>query len=151
MDVLHTRCAGLDVHKKTVVAAVRVPEPKKKRGWQVITQTFGTMTADLLALSDWLLTHEVTHAAMESTGEYWKPVYNILEANFELLLVNPHHNKSVPGRKTDVSDAEWIAELLQYDLLRASFVPPKGQRALRELTRARTTFVRERATFVVLS
>jgi transposase len=148
MDVLHTHCAGLDVHKKTVVAAVRVPEPKKKRGWQVITQTFGTMTADLLALSDWLLTQGVTHAAMESTGEYWKPVYNILEANFELLLVNPHHIKVVPGRKTDVSDAEWIAELLQYGLLRASFVPPKGQRALRELTRARTTFVRERATLV---
>ena len=148
MDVLYTHCAGLDVHKQTVVAAVRVPEPKKKRGWQVITRTFGTMTADLLALSDWLLTHEVTHAAMESTGEYWKPVYNILEANFELLLVNPHHVKAVPGRKTDVNDAEWIAELLQYGLLRASFVPPKGQRALRELTRARTTFVRERATLV---
>jgi len=148
MDVLHTHCAGLDVHKQTVVAAVRVPEPKKKRGWQVITQTFGTMTADLLALSDWLLTQGVTHAAMESTGEYWKPVYNILEANFELLLVNPHHIKAVPGRKTDVSDAEWIAELLQYGLLRASFVPPRGQRALRELTRARTTFVRERATLV---
>ena len=146
MDVLHTHCAGLDVHKQTVVAAVRAPEPKKKRGWQVITRTFGTMTADLLALSDWLLTLGVTHAAMESTGEYWKPVYNILEANFELLLVNPHHIKAVPGRKTDVSDAEWIAELLQYGLLRASFVPPKGQRALRELTRARTTFVRERAT-----
>jgi transposase len=117
------------------------------------------MTADLLALSDWLLNQGVTHAAMESTGEYWKPVYNILEANFELLLVNPHHIKAVPGRthrptlasgqghgQTDVSDAEWIAELLQYGLLRASFVPPKGQRALRELTRARTTFVRERAT-----
>jgi len=148
MDVLHTHCAGLDVHKQTVVAAVRVPTPKKKRGWRVITQTFGTMTADLLALSDWLLTQGVTHAAMESTGEYWKPVYNILEANFELLLVNPHHIKAVPGRKTDVSDAEWIAELLQYGLLRASFVPPKGQRALRELTRARTTFVRERATLV---
>jgi len=148
MDVLHTHCAGLDVHKQTVVAAVRVPEPKKKRGWRVITQTFGTMTADLLALSDWLLTQGVSHAAMESTGEYWKPVYNILEANFELLLVNPHHIKAVPGRKTDVSDAEWIAELLQYGLLRASFVPPKGQRALRELTRARTTFVRERATLV---
>ncbi len=146
MDVLHTHCAGLDVHKKTVVAAVRVPDPQKKVGWRVITQTFGTMTADLLALSDWLLAHEVTHAAMESTGEYWKPVYNILEASFELLLVNPQHLKAVPGRKTDVNDAEWIAELLQYGLLRASFVPPKGQRALRELTRARTTFVRERAT-----
>jgi transposase len=145
MDVLHTHCAGLDVHKKTVVAAVRVPDPKKSTG-RVITRTFNTMTADLLALSDWLLTYEVTHVAMESTGEYWKPVYNILEESVELLLVNPQHIKAVPGRKTDVNDAEWIAELLQYGLLRASFVPPKGQRALRELTRARTTFVRERAT-----
>jgi transposase len=126
MDVLHTHCAGLDVHKKTVVASVRVPHPKKKVGWQVITQTFGTMTADLLALSDWLLTQGVTHAAMESTGEYWKPVYNILEATCELLLVNPHHLKAVPGCKMDVNDAEWIAELLQYGLLRASFVPLKA-------------------------
>jgi transposase len=147
MDVLHPHCAGLDVHKKTVVAAVRVPDPKKLSG-RVITRTFGTMTADLLVLSDWLLGHGVTHVAMESTGEYWKPVYNILEETFELLLVNPQHIKAVPGRKTDVNDAEWIAELLQYGLLRASFVPPKGQRALRELTRARTTFVRERATLV---
>jgi transposase len=147
MDVLHTHCAGLDVHKKTVVAAVRVPDRKKSNG-RAITRTFNTMTTDLLALSDWLLTYEVTHVAMESTGEYWKPVYNILEESFELLLVNPQHIKAVPGRKTDVNDAEWIAELLQYGLLRASFVPPKGQRALRELTRARTTFVRERATLV---
>lgn len=147
MEVLHTHCAGLDVHKKTVVAAVRVPEPKKSKG-RVITRTFNTMTADLLALSDWLLAYEITHVAMESTGEYWKPVYNILEETFELLLVNPQHIKAVPGRKTDVNDAEWIAELLQYGLLRASFVPPQGQRALRELTRARTTFVRERATLV---
>jgi transposase len=147
MEVLHSHCAGLDVHKKTVVAAVRVPEPKKSKG-RVITRTFNTMTADLLALSDWLLAYEITHVAMESTGEYWKPVYNILEETFEVVLVNPQHIKAVPGRKTDVNDAEWIAELLQYGLLRASFVPPQGQRALRELTRARTTFVRERATLV---
>ena len=103
---------------------------------------------DLLALSDWLLSHGVTHVAMESTGEYWKPVYNILENNFEVLLVNAQHIKAVPGRKTDVNDAEWIADLLRHGLLRASFVPPLGQRELRELTRYRSTFVRERATLV---
>ncbi|CAG0930608.1 hypothetical protein TFLX_01850 [Thermoflexales bacterium] len=126
MDVLRTHCVGLDVHKKTVVAAVRVPQPKKKVGWQVITQTFGTMTADLLTLSDWLLTQGVIHAALKSTGEYWKPVYNILEANFELLLVNAQHIKAVPGRKINVNDAQWLAELLKHGLLNASFVPPVG-------------------------
>jgi transposase len=106
------------------------------------------MTVDLLSLSDWLLANGVTHVAMESTGEYWKPIYNILEGSFELLLVNAQHVKAVPGRKTDVKDAEWIAQLLRHGLLRASFVPPQGQRQLRELTRCRTTFVRERATLV---
>jgi transposase len=146
MDVVHTHCAGLDVHKKTVVAAVSVPDPAG--GWHKETRTFGTMTADLLALSDWLTSHGVTHVAMESTGEYWKPVFNILEVNFEVLLVNAQHIKAVPGRKTDVNDAEWLAELLKHGLLKASFVPPEGQRELRELTRYRTTFVRERATLV---
>ena len=146
MDIVHTHCAGLDVHKKTVVVAVSVPDPAG--GWHKETRTFGTMTADLLALSDWLTSQGVTHVAMESTGEYWKPVFNILEANFEVLLVNAQHIKAVPGRKTDVNDAEWLAELLQHGLLRASFVPPVGQRELRELTRYRTTFVRERATLV---
>jgi transposase len=101
-----------------------------------------------LALSDWLMGHGVTHVAMESTGEYWKPVFNILENNFEVLLVNAQHLSRVPGRKTDQSDAEWIAELLQHGLLKASFIPPVGQRELRELTRFRATFVRERATLV---
>jgi transposase len=145
MEVLHTHCAGLDVHKRTVVASVLVSDggrPHKE------TQTFGTTTAELLKLSDWLNEHQVTHAAMESTGEYWKPIYNILEDNFELLLVNAQHIKAVPGRKTDVKDSEWIAELLRFGLLKASFVPPKGQRELRELTRARSTFVRERANLV---
>jgi transposase len=106
------------------------------------------MTADLLGLSDWLVSLGVTHVAMESTGEYWKPIYNILEDNFEVLLANAQHIKKVPGRKTDVMDAEWIADLLRHGLLRGSFIPPVGQRELRELTRARTNFVRERATLV---
>jgi transposase len=110
------------------------------------TRTFGTMTADLLALSDWLQAAGVTQVAMESTGEYWKPVYNILESHFALLLVNAQHIKAVPGRKTDVKDSQWIAELLEHGLLRPSFVPAAPQRALRELTRHRSNFIRERAT-----
>ena len=146
MDIVHPHCAGLDVHKKTVVAAVSAPAAGG--GWHTETRTFGTMTADLLALSDWLTSYGVTHVAMESTGEYWKPVYNILEHNFEVLLVNAQHIKAVPDHKTDVTDAQWLAELLKHGLLKASFVPPAGQRELRELTRYRTTFVRERATLV---
>ena len=146
MEVVYRHCAGLDVHKKVVVAAIIVLDALGKLYRE--TRSFGTMTGDLLELSDWLLSLGVTHVAMESTGEYWKPVYNILENNFELLLINAQHIKAVPGRKTDVNDAEWIAELLRHGLLRASFVPPLGQRELRELTRYRSTFVRERATLV---
>jgi transposase len=146
MDIVYTHCAGLDVHKKTVVAAIIVPAAQGDLDRE--TRTFGTMTADLLALSDWLMAHEISHVAMESTGEYWKPVYNILETNFEVLLVNAQHVKAVPGRKTDVNDAEWLADLLRHGLLRASFVPPLGQRELRELTRHRSNFIRERATVV---
>lgn len=146
MQVLYTHCAGLDVHKKTVVACLLTPAPQG--GWQRAVRSFSTMTRDLLALSDWLLEAGCTHVAMESTGEYWKPVFNILEAHFEVLLVNAQHIKAVPGRKTDVKDAQWIAELLQHGLLRASFIPPPAQRELRELTRHRSTFVRERATLV---
>jgi transposase len=146
MEIVHTHCAGLDVHKKTVVAAIIVPGPKPS-GYQE-TRTFGTMTVDLLTLSDWLLAHGVTHVAMESTGEYWKPVFNLLESDFQVLLVNAAHIKAVPGRKTDVNDAEWIADLLKHGLLKASFVPPLGQRELRDLTRHRSTFVRERASLV---
>ena len=146
MEIIHTHCAGLDVHKKTVVA--KLIAPAAAGGLYQELQTFGTMTADLLTLSDWLQTHGVTHVAMESTGEYWKPVFNILEANFEVLLVNAQHIKAVPGRKTDVKDAAWIAELLRHGLLKASFVPPVGQRELRELTRYRSTFIKERATLV---
>jgi transposase len=146
MDIVHTHCAGLDVHKKTVVTAIIVPDGKN--GLQKETRTFGTMTCDLLALSDWLMGYGVTHVAMESTGEYWKPIFNILENNFEVLLVNAQHIKAVPGHKTDVKDSEWIADLLRHGLLKASFIPPLGQRELRELTRYRSTFVRERATLV---
>lgn len=146
MDVIHTHCAGLDVHKKAVVVTVIALDPKGRLIKE--TRSFETMTARLLALSDWLIEHSVTHVAMESTGEYWKPIYNILEDNFEVLLVNAQHIKAVPGRKTDVKDSEWIAELLRYGLLKASFVPPKGQRELRELTRFRSTFVKERANLI---
>lgn len=146
MEILHTHCAGLDVHKKTVVACAITP--KAKHGWQGETKTFGTMTADLLALSDWLQERGVTHVAMESTGEYWRPVFNILEGSFDVLVVNAQHIKAVPGRKTDVKDAAWIAELLQHGLLRGSFIPPEAQRDLRDLTRHSSNFVRERATLI---
>lgn len=146
MRIVYQNVAGLDVHKKTVSAAILVLDAEAR--WSQATRTFGTMTADLLALSDWLLMHGVTHVAMESTAEYWKPVFNILENTFEVFLVNAQHVSKVPGRKTDQSDAEWLAELMQYGLLKASFIPPLGQRELRELTRFRSTFVRERATLV---
>jgi transposase len=146
MRIVYQNVAGLDVHKKILVAAIIVR--LVDGSWRTEKRTFGTMTADLLALSDWLLTQGVTHVAMESTGEYWKPVFNILENNFEVFVVNAQHISKVPGRKTDQSDAEWIAELMQYGLLKASFIPPEGQRELRELTRYRSSFVRERATLV---
>jgi transposase len=146
MEVIHPRCAGLDVHKKTVVACAITPSPQG--GWHQETQTFTTMTGELLKLSDWLLARECTHVAMESTGEYWKPVFNILEASFEVMLVNAQHIKAVPGRKTDVKDAQWVGELLQHGLLRPSFIPPIAQRDLRDLTRHRTNFVRERVNLV---
>jgi transposase len=146
MDVTYTHCAGLDVHKKTVVAGCITTGPKGEK--KVEIRTFGTMTADLLALLDWLSSLGITHVAMESTGEFWKPVYNILEGNFELLVVNAKHIKNVPGRKTDVKDAEWIADLLRHGLLRGSFIPPQAQRDLRDLTRQRTNLVQDRATVV---
>jgi transposase len=146
MDLIHSHCAGLDVHKKTVVACRIAPDALGELQQQ--TRTFATMTADLLALGDWLAEAGITHVAMESTGEYWKPVYNILEGQFELLVVNAHHIKMVPGRKTDLKDAQWIAQLLQHGLLRASFIPPAPQRELRELTRYRSTFIQERATLI---
>ncbi len=146
MDVVYRHCAGLDVHKKTVVACCITPGLKGEKQTEV--RTFGTMTVDLLALSDWLTSKQITHVAMESTGEFWKPIYNLLEGNFELLVVNAKHIKNVPGRKTDVKDAEWIAELLRHGLVRGSFIPPQAQRDLRDLTRQRTNLVQDRATVV---
>jgi transposase len=146
MDVLYRCCAGLDVHKKTVVACVRRLGDDGQFESEVLT--FGTTTAELLALSDWLAARGVTHAAMESTGIYRKPVWRILEGAFELLLVNARHIKQVPGRKTDVKDSQWIAQLLQHGLLSASFVPPPEIRELRDLTRQRAQLVAQRATVV---
>jgi transposase len=144
MDIIHACCAGLDVHKKTVVACVRRAGPDGTVGREV--RTFGTTTAELLALSDWLEAHGVGPVAMESTGVYWKPIFNLLEGSFQVNLVNAQHIKQVPGRKTDVKDAEWIAQLLQYGLLSSSFIPPPEIRNLRDLTRQRTQVVRDRAT-----
>ena len=142
MDGWIERCCGLDVHKQTVAACVRVPGVQGRRTQEV--RTFGTTTPDLLALQDWLAAHQVTHVAVESTGVFWKPVYYVLEARFTVLLVNAAHIKQVPGRKTDVRDCQWIAELLEHGLLRGSFVPPPVIRDLRELTRYRRTQIQER-------
>jgi transposase len=142
LEVIHPRCCGLDVHKQTVVACVLCAtgsqSPKAVR-------TFGTTSAQILALGDWLAEHQVSHVAMESTGVYWKPIWNLLEERFALLLVNAAHVKAVPGRKTDVRDAEWLADLLQHGLLRPSFVPPRPQQALRDLTRHRGQLVGARS------
>ena len=143
MDVTLNRVAGLDVHQATVVATVRVPA--EGSGRRVVTETFGTMTPDLVALREWLQAFGVTHVALESTGVYWKPVYYVLEDAFTLLLINMHELKHVPGRKTDVKDSEWLAQLLECGLLRASFVPPPPIRELRDLTRYRVQQVRDRA------
>jgi transposase len=145
MDVIFTHCAGLDVHKKRITACRVTPDPLTQQADGLLElRDFGTMTADLLALSDWLAAAGVTHVAMESTGEYWKPVFNILEGSFTVFLVNAAHVKQVPGRKTDKADARWLAKLMRYGLLQASFIPPAGQRDLRDLTRYRTKLVQER-------
>ncbi|HEV2139328.1 MAG TPA: IS110 family transposase [Nitrososphaerales archaeon] len=133
----------MDVHKNSVVAWIMITSANGKV--ESFSQTFGTMTVDVLALSDWLKGHKVTHVAMESTGVYWKAIYNLLEGVFELLVVNAQHVKALPGRKTDVKDAEWICDLLRHGLLRGSFIPPRPQRQLRELTRHRTNLVQRRA------
>ncbi|MEZ4497301.1 MAG: IS110 family transposase [Thermomicrobiales bacterium] len=143
IEVMYPRCCGLDVHKKFVTACV-LGVTATGTGTRTVRE-FSTMTADLLRLSDWLADEGVTQVAMESTGVYWKPVWNLLEGQCEQVLVNPAHMKAVPGRKTDVKDAEWIADLLQHGLLRASFVPARPERELRELTRYRTQQVRVRA------
>ncbi|MFN8472522.1 MAG: IS110 family transposase [Anaerolineae bacterium] len=142
MQVEYERCCGIDVHKQSVVACVIVPGD----AGQVVkeTHTFSTMTSDLTALARWLREQGGTHVAMESTGVYWKPVYNLLEGQFEILVVNAQHIKTLMGRKTDVADAEWIADLLRHGLLKASFIPSAELRALRDLTRYRTTLTDER-------
>ena len=146
MDVLYPNCAGLDVHKKSVTACHRT---RDAQGKEVFTKrTFNTFTHGLLALSDWLSACGATPVAMESTGEYWKPVYNLLEGQFEVLVVNAHHYRNVPGNKTDPKDAAWLAQLLAHGLLRASFIPPPPQRERRELTRHRSNFIRERVNLV---
>lgn len=146
MEVLHKRCCGLDVHKKTVVVCLLVSTGDGQSSKEI--RTFATMTDDLLQLADWLEANGCTHVAMESTGVYWKPVYNLLEGNFEVILVNPQHIKAVPGRKTDVKDCEWIADLLRHGLLKASFIPPAPIRELRDLTRYRKALIRERSSEV---
>lgn len=145
MEVVHERCCGLDVHKKTVVACLIAPDPDGQPRKEV--RTFGTMTADLEQLAAWLRPAGCTHVAMESTGVYWKPVYNVLEDDgaFTLIVANAQHLKAVPGRKTDVRDAEWIADLLRHGLIRSSFIPGRDERELRELTRYRTSLLQERA------
>lgn len=141
MRVVYERCCGLDVHKKTVVACVMTPAGQE-------TRTFSTMTQDLLALSQWLEHWGATHVAMESTGVYWKPLFNLLEDTFEVLVVNAHHIKTVPGRKTDMRDAEWIANLLRHGLVRGSYIPDRPQRELRELVRYRRSLIGNRTQVV---
>jgi transposase len=146
MEVLYPCCAGLDVHKQTVVACVLAADPAGPPGVPTKqVRTFGTMTADLEQLRAWLVVQGCTHAVMEATGVYWKPVHNVLEVALSLVVVNPEHIKRVPGRKTDVSDAEWLATLLRHGLVTPSFVPDRDQREVRELTRLRTALIQDRA------
>ena len=143
MEVKYERCCGIDVHKKTVVACVIVPGAKRGEV-EKETQTYATMADDLGALGRWLQSKGVTHIAMESTGVYWKPVFNLLEGQFAIVVVNAERIKALRGRKTDVADAEWIADLLRHGLLPGSFIPSAQQRALRDVTRFRTSMVNDR-------
>jgi transposase len=142
MNVEHECCAGLDVHKRMVVACVLKGEPGKKPATE--TKNFGTTTPELMEMVEWLKGHATTHVAMEATGNYWMPIYNLLEGHFELIVANAAHMKAVPGRKTDVADAHWIADLLRHGLLRPSFIPSREQRDLRELTRHRSSLAAKR-------
>jgi transposase len=142
MEPIYTSCCGLDVHKRSIQACVR--RLRGNGSMHQETRTFGTMTRDILEMADWLAAEEVTHVAMESTGVYWKPIYNLLEGRFTLLLVNAKHVKHVPGRKTDVKDCQWLAKLLQAGLLKGSFIPERPQRELRDLTRHRSQLVGEK-------
>jgi transposase len=148
VELLYTHCAGIDVHQKSLSVCVLTPGPGTGADPQTETRHFGTRTGDLLALADWLEELRVTHVAMESTGIYWKPVWNILEAQFTIILANAQHIKNVPGRKTDMADCQWIAQLLRHGLLRAGFVPPLEIRQLRDLCRTRTSLTREKTAIV---
>lgn len=141
MQVLHPRCCGIDVHKERLAACVRVQAGRRAK---VEVRLFGTTTSDLLSLGEWLVGEGCTHVAMESTSVYWKPVFNILEGQFEVILANARHIRAVPGRKTDVRDCEWIADLLAHGLVRPSFIPPAPIRELRDLTRYRKCLSRQR-------
>lgn len=139
MDIIYERCCGLDVHKKSVTACIITPEGKELK-------TFGTMTDDLVALVQWIKEKGCTHVAMESTGVYWKPIYNLLEMEeITTLVVNAQHFKAVAGRKADLKDAEWLADLLRHGLLQGSYIPDREQRELRELVRYRKSLINERA------
>lgn len=140
MKILHRRCAGLDVHKETVVACVRTIRDRRV---EYATQTFGTTASGLLRLAEWLGTHDVRHVGLEATGVYWKPVWHVLEPTCQLVLANAHEVRNIPGRKSDVSDAQWLSDLLAHGLIRASFVPPTPIQELRDLTRTRKQLVRE--------
>ena len=141
MEVLHARCCGIDVHKDTLVACVRTQDGRRV---QKHVETFHTTTAEILRLLTWLIEHGCTHVAMESTGIYWQPVFNLLESSVTVVLANAQHIKAVPGRKTDVRDCEWLADLLAHGLIRASFIPPADIRVLRDLTRHRKSLLRDR-------
>ena len=143
MQVIYERCAALDVHKKTVVTTIMITQADGSV--QEYVRTSLTMTADLLALDDWLRSHDVKVIAMESTGVFWRPVFNLLEEGRQVILVNAQHMKALPGRKTDVKDSQWLADLLRHGLLKASFIPPRPVRELRDLMRYRKTIVQERA------
>ena len=143
MQVVYPRCCGLDVHKVSLSACILLSGPDGKARH---LRRFGTMTRDVAELAEWLSGHGVTKVAMESTGVYWKPIWNLLEGRFDMLLVNAQHIRAVPGRKTDMKDCDWIAELLQHGLLRGSFVPPEPIRELRDLNRNRAMLVQQRAT-----
>jgi transposase len=142
MDTVIQRCAGLDIGKRDLKACVRIPGKPGRRVREI--RTFATTTPGLLALRDWLASHEVTTVGMEATSDYWKPVYYLLEDAFEVQLLNARHMRNVPGRKTDVADSAWIAQLVEHGLVRPSFVPPPPIRRLRDLTRYRTAVVQER-------
>ena len=139
MEVLYPRCSGIDVHKRFLVACLSIVQANGHRHKEL--RQFSTMTSEILALKDWLKASGCRQIAMESTGVYWKPIFHLLEDEFEIVLVNAQHMKAVPGRKTDVKDAEWIADLLQHGLLKASFIPSSEQQAVRDLTRSRMTLL----------